>query len=88
MPELPSYVEAHMSESVLGRAKLKLYEVISGQEHWIPEETDVRRFIRSEYRKNPSVGKVFLIVLTENFLKRVSFTANDTDGREYRGSAL
>jgi hypothetical protein len=62
-----------MGESALGRAKLKLYELISGREHWIPEDSEVRRFIRSKYRKNPAAGRVFLIVLTENSLKRVSF---------------
>jgi hypothetical protein len=74
MPELPSYVEEHMRESILGRARLKLYQLISGREHLLPEANESRRFVRSEFRGNPAVGKIFLTLLKENTVIPVSFS--------------
>jgi hypothetical protein len=74
MPALPSYIEAHMNESILGRAKLKLYELVSGQPQWLPEDIDVGRFIRKEFRKNPVAGRIWFTLLTEIFQKRISFS--------------
>lgn len=74
MSELPSYILDHMNESILGRAKLKLYKLVCGKTNWLPATSDVLRFIRKEFRKNPAAGKVFFTLLTENLLKRVKFT--------------
>jgi hypothetical protein len=74
MPELPDYLEQHMSESILGRAKLKLYEEISGRKHCLPGDIEVLRFIRKEFRENPELGKLFLILLTEDFLRSSGFS--------------
>jgi hypothetical protein len=73
MPKLPKFVENHMHESTLGRTQLKLYEVISGQKHWLPGEPEKRRFIREEFRNNPVVGKIFLTLLIEGNPTRFSF---------------
>src|SRR6266446_4328006 len=69
MPEIPDFLEEHMRESVLGRAKLKLYTVICGRERWMPEDLEVRRFIRREFRKNPLAGRLLLTLLTETSLR-------------------
>jgi hypothetical protein len=74
MPELPSYIEEHMNESILGRAKLKLYKLVSGKTNWLPAYSEVLRFTRKEFRQNPAAGKVFFTLFTENLLKRVKFS--------------
>ncbi|HEY0376413.1 MAG TPA: Shedu immune nuclease family protein [Pyrinomonadaceae bacterium] len=69
MTDIPIYLKENFSASILGRLKLKLYETISGRKDWLPDEQEIRRFIRHEFRSKPEIGKLFLFILTKNFIK-------------------
>jgi hypothetical protein len=74
MSEIPDFLLEHLRESVLGRVRLKLYSHISGREHYIPEDAAKERFLRDEFRKHPTSGRLFLVLLTQNYLRSAVFS--------------
>lgn len=74
MPEIPDYLKQNYNASILGRAKLKLNELISNRKDWLPDDQEFSRFILQNFRSNPEVGKLFLFLLSRNSLKSTPFS--------------
>lgn len=73
MTDIPEFLKQNYNSSILGRAKLKLYELISNRKDWLPEDNEFSHFILNQFRTNPEVGKLFLFILTRSFLKSTPF---------------
>lgn len=74
MTDIPDYLKQNFNASILGRTKLKLYELISNRKDWLPDEPEIGRFILQHFRSNPEIGKLFLFFLTRNSLKSTPFS--------------
>ena len=74
MTAIPDFLKQHLNSFILGRAKLKLYELISNRKDWLPDDQEIRHFILQQFRSNPEVGKLFLFLLSRNFLKSSKYS--------------
>src|SRR5947209_11251593 len=54
----------NLAKSLLGRLRLRLFRKIVGDDERLPSLRETRQFITATFRKNSSVGQLFLKVLT------------------------
>lgn len=73
MTDIPIYLKKNFTASILGRLKLKLYELMSGRKDWLPDEQEIKHFTLQQFRSSPGIAKLFLFILSQNFLKSIRF---------------
>ena len=73
MPGIPDALKEHLNQFLLGRLKLKLYKIISNREDYLPEESEIRRYIFQQYRLNPQLGHLFSFILLSTYTKVATY---------------
>src|SRR5712692_4814096 len=74
MSEIPEFLKKNLSSSILGRARLRLFEQISGRKNWMPSDGLIRKFLLQTSRSSPEIGKLFLFLLNGSMSKSKAFS--------------
>lgn len=74
MEQISKHLKYNLQSSLLGRLKLKLYQLITSQPDYMPDPREFREFILEQYSFNSEVGKLFALMLNANHSLKVGYS--------------